>query len=345
METRTPLVEAAPVLAPAIEEFDVYTNPADETYPGARQRSRPGAAPKEEVFDTTVDAFGNRVSDKPANRGILAAQRRRLEHEAKLKAQQEQKLRKPSSTSSSSSAAGSNFSIWRYIPLILFIPLLSSFLTQSYTFNLSPYFLPTLRRYWDTNPFNPHQIKMREFTPLQLSRFDGRGENEDRPVYLAIDGVVYDVTANRRIYGKGGSYNMMAGRDASRAFTTGCFETHLTHDTRGLSDQEVAALKHWKSFFANHEKYRKVGTIRNPILGPNDPIPPPCNIAEPETEAKPAAAPTHGAAHGQEHGHGHKGGNTGGGGGGHHGHAQHAPGEAAAKKGKAKPGPVADSGK
>lgn len=30
-----------------------------------------------------------------------------------------------------------------------------------------------------------------------------------------------------------------AGRDASRAFITGCFETHLTHDLRGLSKDEL----------------------------------------------------------------------------------------------------------
>ena len=30
-----------------------------------------------------------------------------------------------------------------------------------------------------------------------------------------------------------------AGRDASRAFVTGCFDTHLTHDLRGLSPEEL----------------------------------------------------------------------------------------------------------
>ena len=30
-----------------------------------------------------------------------------------------------------------------------------------------------------------------------------------------------------------------AGRDAARAFGTGCFATHQTHDLRGLDEQEM----------------------------------------------------------------------------------------------------------
>lgn len=30
-----------------------------------------------------------------------------------------------------------------------------------------------------------------------------------------------------------------AGRDAARAFATGCFATHRTHDVRGLSQREL----------------------------------------------------------------------------------------------------------
>lgn len=48
---------------------------------------------------------------------------------------------------------------------------------------------------------------MKEFTPDELARYDG--SSMQRPVYVAVDGEVYDVSANRRIYGKGGSYNMM----------------------------------------------------------------------------------------------------------------------------------------
>jgi len=33
--------------------------------------------------------------------------------------------------------------------------------------------------------------------------------------------------------------NRRAGRDASRSYVTGCFETHLTHDLRGFGPQEL----------------------------------------------------------------------------------------------------------
>lgn len=37
---------------------------------------------------------------------------------------------------------------------------------------------------------------------------------------------------------QGASYNHFAGRDGARAFVTGCFKTHLTHDIRGFSEKE-----------------------------------------------------------------------------------------------------------
>ncbi|WWC90157.1 uncharacterized protein L201_005090 [Kwoniella dendrophila CBS 6074] len=303
------------------EHTDVYSNHPSEYYPGIRQRSRPGEAPKEQVYDKTKDAYGNIVTDKPANRAILTSQKKRLEHEQKLKKQQEEKRLGQSSQSKSNSRGNSPISTFKQIILIiLFLPLLSSFLTKTYTFGLSPYFLPTLRRFWNETPLNPYRIEMKFFTPQELSLYDGTKENQ--PVYLAIDGTVFDVSANRRIYGKGGSYNMMAGRDASRAFTTGCFETHLTHDTRGLTDAELASLKHWKSFFADHEKYRKIGYVKNPRLTDRDPIPEPCRVAEPEPQPQSEIR-----SHPNSHGHG-------------KGHEQHAPGEAAANRGKSKPGPI-----
>lgn len=46
----------------------------------------------------------------------------------------------------------------------------------------------------------------RTFSLRQLSAYDG---NPDLPVYVSVGGEVYDVSANRRVYGKGGSYNIM----------------------------------------------------------------------------------------------------------------------------------------
>ncbi|KAG8903388.1 hypothetical protein FRB99_003380 [Tulasnella sp. 403] len=113
------------------------------------------------------------------------------------------------------------------------------------------------------------------YTESQLLRYDGT--DPEKPILLAIDGTVYDVTEGRRIYGPGGGYHQFAGRDAARAYVTGCFKIHLTHDVRGLTEEEMKSLTKWKDFYANHEKYRKVGTVYHPPIHPSTPIPPPCD--------------------------------------------------------------------
>lgn len=129
-------------------------------------------------------------------------------------------------------------------------------------------------------------------TPEELSAFDGT--DPEKPLYLAINGTIYDVSNGRRIYGPGGSYSVFAGCDASRAYVTGCFREDRTPDMRGVeemylprddaevdahwtaeelaalkvTEQEQAkeraynALKHWVDFFANSPKYTKVGYVK-----------------------------------------------------------------------------------
>ncbi|KAK4686757.1 hypothetical protein P7C73_g3361, partial [Tremellales sp. Uapishka_1] len=275
---------------------DVYTNTEYDDFPGAKQRSRPGQGPGEVTYDQTIDSYalrllssqqncplitrvrnGRRVSAKPSNQAFLNGQRRRLEHEAKLRAL-------PASRQSSA--------VLSYLlPGLIFLLLLSNFLTATFSFNLYPTYKPAVLRYWRTSGLNPSRAALVELTPIQLSMYDG--SDPSKPVYLALDGDVYDVSAGRRIYGPGGSYHVMAGKDAARSFTTGCFQMHQTHDLRGLSDQELDSLKHWKSFFANHEKYFKVGTVNNPPIDPHSPIPPSCHEAETapgETAAKKGAS-------------------------------------------------------
>ncbi|KAN0131239.1 cytochrome b5 [Lactarius tabidus] len=130
-----------------------------------------------------------------------------------------------------------------------------------------------VRKLWPT--------QMRLFSEDLLGKFDGSVEG--RPIYLAIDGDVYDVSSNKRIYGPGGSYALMTGIDAARAFGTGCFKEHRTYDLRGLSDSELQSVAHWKQFFSDHKSYTKVGRVNHPPIDPSSPLPVHC---EPKKEAE-----------------------------------------------------------
>lgn len=165
-----------------------------------------------------------------------------------------------------------------------------------------------------------------ELTDIQLARYNG--EDPSLPIYVAVNGSVFDVSANPSMYGPGGGYSFFAGRDAARAFVSGCFKEDLTWDLRGLErmyitgenkeedDKEAAEIaameakeragtlmdglgmheqakvmgrlkwlrgrrerrakeawekvekqvKHWDSFFRNHEKYFYVGKVVHPSL-------------------------------------------------------------------------------
>ena len=88
---------------------------------------------------------------------------------------------------------------------------------------------------------------------------------------------MYDVSAGPDYYGVGGGYHFFAGKDAARAYITGCFATHLTHDLRGLSDTQIASLKTWVDFYENSPKYFYVGRVLHDSIDPNSEIPKDCN--------------------------------------------------------------------
>ena len=92
------------------------------------------------------------------------------------------------------------------------------------------------------------------------------------PLYLAINGSVYDVSVSRTIYGPGGPYSKFAGKDAARAWVTGCFgkPDEFTYDLREIDEKEARnAIQNWQDFYDNHRKYWYVGTvIHEEITGP-----------------------------------------------------------------------------
>jgi predicted heme/steroid binding protein len=52
------------------------------------------------------------------------------------------------------------------------------------------------------------------FTLTELREFDAT--DPTKPVYLAVKGVVFDVTRRREMYAPGRGYSVFAGRDASK---------------------------------------------------------------------------------------------------------------------------------
>ncbi|KAI9594557.1 cytochrome b5-like heme/steroid binding domain-containing protein [Syncephalis fuscata] len=116
------------------------------------------------------------------------------------------------------------------------------------------------------------------FTEEELLKYTG--QDPSLPIYIAINGEVYDVTEGSGYYGPGGGYHFFAGRDAARAYITGCFEDHLTHDLRGLSSDQIKQLDGWVDFYRNSPKYYLVGRVIHPAIPRDAPIPKDCNDAK-----------------------------------------------------------------
>ncbi|KAF8165107.1 cytochrome b5-like heme/steroid binding domain-containing protein [Crassisporium funariophilum] len=148
--------------------------------------------------------------------------------------------------------------------LLVCVSLAGKFFTGSYTWEHRSKWLQ-VQTYWPQN--------QRLFSERLLAEYNG--EN-GRPLYLAIDGDVFDVSKGKA-YQPGGSYHHFVGHDAARAFGTGCFQAHRTHDTRGMSEKELSSLAHWKKFYAEHKDYVKVGRVNHPPIDPASPIPEHCD--------------------------------------------------------------------
>ncbi|KAF7512586.1 hypothetical protein GJ744_000847 [Endocarpon pusillum] len=167
---------------------------------------------------------------------------------------------------------------------------LSYYLTSgdSLTFHYRPWFTkPTQLKAWIRGPLL--------LTPSELALYNGT--DPLLPIYLALNATIYDVSVAPQTYGPGGSYHVFAGRDATRAFVTGCFDAeHLRGEVKGVErmyipvedleeeeegeqltrgqkkvrrEQELrearrkvrAEVDRWSRFYANSEKYFEVGRV------------------------------------------------------------------------------------
>ena len=104
------------------------------------------------------------------------------------------------------------------------------------------------------------------FTPDTLKAFDGNQGTKE--VYLAFLGVVYDVSRGSKHYGPGGTYSMFAGRDASRAFVTGDFNTEgLLDDVTDLETASFSGIRDWAAFY--DKEYVRVGRVTGTYFDSN----------------------------------------------------------------------------
>uniref|UniRef100_UPI00398E936D neudesin n=1 Tax=Pristiophorus japonicus TaxID=55135 RepID=UPI00398E936D len=88
---------------------------------------------------------------------------------------------------------------------------------------------------------SPPQTAVRLFTDADLAKYNGQEENQ--PIYMAIKGVVFDVTLGKDFYGRDAPYNVLVGRDSTRAVAKMSLEPEdLTHDTTGLVEDELKSL-------------------------------------------------------------------------------------------------------
>jgi predicted heme/steroid binding protein len=127
-----------------------------------------------------------------------------------------------------------------------------------------------------THRLNPPPQKSEvSLTDAQLASYDGT--DPAKPIYLALNGTIYDVSASPSTYGPGGSYSFFAGKDAARAFLTGCFQEDSVPDLRGVeqmfmpldphevpgaSDEEVQKAKARKPLTPGERKNRHAQELR-----------------------------------------------------------------------------------
>ena len=171
---------------------------------------------------------------------------------------------------------------------------------------------------WGQRPWFTRQVALQSWwngpmnlTPDQLALFNGSEPN--MPIYLAINGTIFDVSAGRHAYGPGGSYSVFAGRDATRAFVTGCFLEDRTNDIRGVEEiyipvddpeEEITSgekktraekerrdakkrvsqeVQNWENFYTNSKKYFPVGKV----VGLEKPTGPPPELCADAQKGRP----------------------------------------------------------
>jgi predicted heme/steroid binding protein len=134
-----------------------------------------------------------------------------------------------------SSAQSSSITLLDILRLLTGLALLSVALS---------YFITGDSLLWGYKPWFLSIPQLKSYVQGPISLTDAEllsynGEDPNKPIYLGFNGSIYDVSAAPSTYGPGGSYHFFAGRDAVRAYLTGCFQEDLVPDLRGVEEMYV----------------------------------------------------------------------------------------------------------
>lgn len=123
----------------------------------------------------------------------------------------------------------------------------------------------------------------RNFTLKQLKYFDGKMDekmNEQKPVYLSLNGIVFDVSTGRDFYGEGGPYEQFAGHECGMALAKMSFDVEHLDNIAGcdkLPYAEKDELENWIQKF----KYYKCYPVRGRLIADSD-LPDPTRVISKE---------------------------------------------------------------
>lgn len=114
----------------------------------------------------------------------------------------------------------------------------------------------------------------RNFTKEQLIYFDGKPDKDghDKPVYLSVNGIVFDMSSGRNFYGPDGPYASFAGHECGVALAKMSFDTAHLDDLAGcakLNFGEKTELDNWIEKFQYYRNYPIVGRLVTALPDPN----------------------------------------------------------------------------
>jgi membrane-associated progesterone receptor component len=96
------------------------------------------------------------------------------------------------------------------------------------------------------------------YTRAELAKRDG--SNPELGIWVAIKGIIFDVSYNTEAYGPGGVYSVFAGKDVSRAMAKSSLRpVDCVPNYDDLGPEELKVLDRWVEFF--RKRYNIVGKV------------------------------------------------------------------------------------